>query len=648
MAPVLHSEPDPASLVEDVRATRTAGGDDGGLVVVEGVWSAAHGAPPPVLLVDDGARRHTLAALPSPPPDDPMGFRATFAVPPELLDRLGENLALGLGRVEVPLSLSPAALGSTAWLEGQPLVARRIEEQNESEGEQSPGVDVPVPRGRRFGRRASDAEGDMPQEGIAAAILRVTSPPPPDGATVVERSVIAERRARRSEQIAAVMERRALGAEDTAQELTASVRALEERLAALAAERDRLAAELQAQRAAAAQAQRAREAAEARLTQLLSDSRSEITATIAQAGAEPRALPGLEEAARALREQEPPQPAAPVEGPDPFADALAKLRARSDLAAIAAPRVMAEPSVPEATVEPESPVAALPEQAPSVAPLPEQVIPYVIAAAHPHVAWLAGAIAALDERDRDAAARLVASLLPDQARTARRPLVYDLDLDGLGALRVELAARGEGRVTSREGRSFDAAFTLEATPAQLAPLAAGGAPLFPRGLRVGGARRFFLPVTRLSRARRRPLSLAEAIESQLALDAGLVVRALACAVPAEWTAGRSFAVTVSVPGSETCRVHVADGSPLDVVRVDDAGRPTVVAATAGASLRRYPEGAVAGADAVLQAPERGALPLLGQAEPPDGVAPATVLGDLAAVTTLLAWFDRVQGLRPRA
>jgi hypothetical protein len=282
------------------------------------------------------------------------------------------------------------------------------------------------------------------------------------------------------------------------------------------------------------------------------------------------------------------------------------------------------------------------------APVREEVIPYVIAAAHPRTAWLARAIGALDERDRRAAAQLAVSLLPDQARTVRRPLVYDLDLEGLGALRVELDARGAGRVTPREGRSFDASFVLEATPAELAPLAAGGAPLFPRGLRVGGARRFFLPLTRLARSRRRPLTLADVIREGLALDVGLVVRALASAVPGEWTAGQSFAVTLSVPGSETCRIHAADGAPLHVVRVGEAGRRTVVASTAGARARSYPEGAMGGADAVLRLPERGALALLGQAEPPDAVAPATVLGDLAAATTLLSWFDRVQGLKARA
>ena len=77
------------------------------------------------------------------------------------------------------------------------------------------------------------------------------------------------------------------------------------------------------------------------------------------------------------------------------------------------------------------------------------------------------------------------------------------------------------------------------------------------------------------------------------------------------------------------------------------GRRSVVARTAPAGPER-PEGAVGGADAVIGVPREGALPLLAQAEPPAEAEPATVLGDLGAATTLLSWFDRVQGLKPRA
>ncbi len=279
--------------------------------------------------------------------------------------------------------------------------------------------------------------------------------------------------------------------------------------------------------------------------------------------------------------------------------------------------------------------------------MPEQVVPYLITAEHPQTPWLSWAISTLDERDRESAARLVTQLLPDQGRTARRELVYDLDLEGFGPLRVELGADGGGRVLTRDGASPDAAFTVEATPKQFATLAGGGAPLWPSGLRVVSTRRFFLPLARLARERRRKLTLAELVVAGMPLDPVLVIRALASAVPGEWTLGQAFAVTLHVQGSETCRVVVQDGAPLRVLRVDEHGRRSAVVASTTARHPVVAEGAVGGADAVLSLTRGGALPLLAQCEPPADEEPATVIGDLSAVTRLLGWFDRVQSLAPR-
>jgi hypothetical protein len=617
---VLDPEVDDMPLVEDVRASRTGGPDGSGLVVVDGAWGAVAGGPPPVLFIDDGARRHTLVALDAAPQDDPMAFRATFAVPADLVEHLDGGFALGIGHTEFPLTL-----------EGAPVIARRLAEQAADRPED---VELPLTPTGRFDR---GEEARLESRGsIAAAILRATEPPaPPPGATVVERSVIAERRAKRSEQIAAVMERRARGAEDTAQELGARIDALEARLAAVSAERDRLAAELELQKATVDLAELAREQAEARLAEVLGESAAPEQAE--ETGAV-RRLPGLEEAARAMADQEPPAPAEPEPaGVDPLAEALAKLRAgRSDLAA----------AVVQPAAEPEIAAVAA-GLAPAVGPMPEQVVPYLIAAEHPRTPWLSWAISSLDERDREAAARLVAQLLPDQARTARRDLVYDLDLDGFGALRVELAEDGAGRVLRRDGASPDAAFTVEATPKQFATLAGGGAPLWPSGLRVVSTRRFFLPLARLAWRRRRKLTLAELAGAGLPLDPGLVIRALASAVPAEWTLGQAFAVTVHVQGSETCRIVVHDGAPLRVLRVDEHGRRSAVVASTTGRPPVAAEGAVGGADAVLSLTRGGALPLIAQSEPSSEEEPATVIGDLAAATRLLGWFDRVQGLAPR-
>jgi hypothetical protein len=627
---VLDPEVDDMPLVEDVRASRTGGPDGSGLVVVDGVWGAVAGGPPPVLFIDDGTRRHTLVALDAAPQDDPMAFRATFAVPADLVEHLDEGFSLGLAHTEFPLTLDAA-----------PGIARRLAEQAADQPED---LELPPQPTGRFER---GEEQPASRGGIAAAILRATEPPAaPAGATVVERSVIAERRARRSEQIAAVMERRARGAEDTAQELGARIDALEARLAEVSAERDRLAAELELQKATVDLADLAREHAEARLAEVLA--RRPVPSPGDDEIAAVRRLPGLEEAARAMAAQ-PPAPTAQLEpepaGVDPFADALAKLRSgRTDLAAAVV--TDAEPPV----VTGESEIAATTASALIVAdaPLPEQVVPYLISADHPRTPWLSWAIASLDERDREAAARLVAQLLPDQARTARRELVYDLDLEGIAPLRVELAADGTGRVLTREGTSPDAAFTVEATPRQFATLAAGGAPLWPSGLRVVSTRRFFLPLARLARRRRRKLTLAELVVAGLPLDPGLVIRALASAVPGEWTLGQAFAVTLHVAGSETCRVVVQDGVPLRVLRVDEQGRRSAVVASTTARAPVAAEGAVGGADAVLTLTRSGALPLLAHVEPPADEEPATVIGDLDAATRLLGWFDRVQGLPPRS
>jgi hypothetical protein len=209
----------------------------------------------------------------------------------------------------------------------------------------------------------------------------------------------------------------------------------------------------------------------------------------------------------------------------------------------------------------------------------------------------------------------------------------------MGPLRVELADDGTGRVLPRGEAVGAPAFALRATPAQFAVFAAGGAPLWPRGLRVGGAR---MPFVRLSNKLRRRLTLADVVASGDEVDPGLVVRALAAAVPAGWTMGHEFAVTLRVPGRDACRVLAQDGRPLHVVRVGEPGR-AVVAATA--ARPRVPS--LDGADALLRVSERGAVALLAQAEPPAEEEPATVVGDLAAATTLLGWFDRVQGLSPR-
>jgi hypothetical protein len=148
---------------------------------------------------------------------------------------------------------------------------------------------------------------------------------------------------------------------------------------------------------------------------------------------------------------------------------------------------------------------------------------------------------------------------------------------------------------------------------------------------------------RLSNKLRRRLTLADLVGAGATVDPGLVVLALAQAVPAGWTMGQEFAVTLRIDGHGGFRVLAEDGRPLHVVRVEERRRAVVAATTAQAGRP-----GLDGADALLAVSGRGALPLLAQAEPPRDEEPATVVGDVAAATTLLGWFDRVQGLGPRA
>ena len=430
------------------------------------------------------------------------------------------------------------------------------------------------------------------------------------------------------------MERRARGAEDTAQELGARIDALEARIAEVSAERDRLSAELELQKATVDLAELAREQAEARLAEVLGEAPGPESVDEGADIAAVRHLPGLEEAARALREQEVAQPAEPAEpmpgGVDPFAEALAKLRGdREDLVAAVVPKPPAGDRVDEP------------------APLPEQVIPYVISAEHPGRRGSRGPSRRSTSATARAAARLVTQLLPDQARTVRRDLVYDLDLDGLGALRVELSADGGGRVLMRDGSSPDAEFSSRRPRSSSRPSRAEARRCARRAAR--GRRPAVLPSADAARTRAPPAPRARRarLRRRGRLD------------PA-WSSAPSRARSRAVdprphvrgdgqrePGRETCRVVVQNGTPLRVVRVDEHGRRSAVVAATAHARPVVAEGAVGGADAVLTLTSRGALPLLAQAEPPGDEEPATALGDLAAATTLSSWFDRVQGLAPR-
>ena len=606
-------------LVEDVRASRTGGPDGSGLVVVEGVWGAAAGGPPPVLFVDDGARRHSLVALDAAPQDDPTAFRATFAVPADLVGHLEEGLALGLGHAEFPLTL-----------EATPVIARRLAEQA---GDATPeDVELPLPPSGRFDRE------DEPRESrgsIAAAILRATEPPPPaPGATVVERSVIAERRAKRSEQIAAVMERRARGAEDTAQELGARIDALEARgrralRGAATVWRPSSSCRRPPSTSPSSPASRPRPG-----SPRPSASRRSPTGEGARIAAV-RRLPGLEEAARALSEQEVAQPAEPDE-PAPEGSTPSPRRWRSCApTARTSWRRSCRRSRRRSTSTSRRPCrsrSSRTSSAPSTrtrrgsrGPSPRST--------------------SATARPRPSSSR---SCCPTSAHGAPRPASTTSTSTAWARCGWSCPPTARAVCSARRRLAATPSSPSRRPRSSSRRSRAAARRLAQRAPRCRHPPRFFLPLARLARKRRRRLALAELVAAGMPLDPGLVIRALASAVPGEWTLGHTFAVTVHVAGSETCRVVVRNGAPLRVLRVDEHGRRSAVVAATTAREPVVAEGAVGGADAVLTLTPRGALPLLAQAEPPADEEPATAIGDLAAATALLGWFDRVQGLAPRA
>ncbi|MFL5845045.1 MAG: hypothetical protein ACJ762_10155 [Solirubrobacteraceae bacterium] len=148
-----------------------------------GRWVDRPVSEPLVLLVGTERRRHAFDALPAPP----AGVLAAFAVPNELRARLEVDIALQIGAHELPL---PGAGTGTVREEGV----------------------LPV---------EEDAEAE-----------------------VIDRAVLAERRARRAEMAEEGLVRRAADAEQTVTTLEAQLANLEERLGQAHEERDELQAGL--------------------------------------------------------------------------------------------------------------------------------------------------------------------------------------------------------------------------------------------------------------------------------------------------------------------------------------------------------------------------------------------------------------------
>jgi hypothetical protein len=198
-----------------------------------------------------------------------------------------------------------------------------------------------------------------------------------------------------------------------------------------------------------------------------------------------------------------------------------------------------------------------PADAPPAAADPEAADP-------PRDPVLRRALVRLAEDDREAAARLLAGLLPGQAAVVAGPLSYDLTIRGLGTFAVTLAD-GAGRaepIPARRTRR-EAAFHLAAGPRTLAELLAGEPHRIGRlsgPVRFRGRRRRLAELRPLVDA---PLSLAEAARAGAAVEPGLAWRTLGAAVRPAWTRGLHFTIE-QVTDAESWYVSARDGAGLAV------------------------------------------------------------------------------------
>lgn len=307
-----------------------------------------------------------------------------------------------------------------------------------------------------------------------------------------------------------------------------------------------------------------------------------------------------------------------------LAAAVQRLRAR--VAAVGETQDQAPPA------ETESP----PEQ-----PEPEPIrgVPFTPPLAEneaPALRWLAPAIRRVAQRrDAQLAAELVLELLPAQALATDGALRYVAKIAELGSYEVSLAA-GMGSVRNLAGAAPASApdFVLEGPAAAFAEVAAGGSKLSswrpPPGLRIRGRRR----AKRLLASRRTPLSLADLQRAGVTVWPGLLLLALAESIDPASTTGHSFTIAFAIDGPQSAvlQVQALGGKPLQVTRVEES-----TAADVQGSRAQAP------AQTTVHLGEQAFARMLSGRD----LAGESILleGDPAPLQTLLAWTDRVQGIR---
>jgi predicted nucleic acid-binding Zn-ribbon protein len=270
-------------------------------------------------------------------------------------------------------------------------------------------------------------------------------------------------------------------------------------------------------------------------------------------------------------------------------------------------------------------------------PTAEPYVPPLAAGPPQPRPWLAPAIRRVAQRrDPRLAAELVLELLPAQALAVEGSLRYLARIAELGSYEVSLTSgRGSVRELAGGAPGADPAFVLEGPASAFAEVAAGGSKLStwrpPAGLRVRGRRRH---VRRLFAARRAPLVLAELQLAEVTVWPGLLLLALAEAIDPAWTAEHSFTVAFAIEGQQSAvlRVQTLRGRPLAVTRV----RATDALGRGDCEPDLSPQ-------TVVRCSERGFARMLSGVEL--GGETISLQGDREPLQTLLAWTDRVQGVR---
>ncbi len=235
------------------------------------------------------------------------------------------------------------------------------------------------------------------------------------------------------------------------------------------------------------------------------------------------------------------------------------------------------------------------------------------------------ALRRMAESDPELAARLVVQSLPAAAASLPAGLAYRLELEDLGAWRVNrVGDRAEVTEVPSGSELNGDDFAISTDARTLARIASGRSPigaLARRRVRLRGRRRKALVLRRLSQGAG-PRDLARL---GLPVDPDLLFRSLAFAIEPEWTRGHRFTVAYDLvgEGGGSWRVAVDDGR----VRVERGfgDDPDAIVRIRYSDWLRMLAGEVTPSDAMR----------LGLTEVEGRIPPVTQLG---------RWIDRAEGI----